>query len=264
MRSKLKQKFISSAAILGVSLIQAGAPVAIQAANPASQVQVYRDDSRKELLFRIENQIQKTGEGGEVLRRNTFGTEASLPPGADLKKPAVSEAFYRRNGEVLRFEEEFPHENEKGSAELRGDKIIASHSKNGKVRTEEMEHEPGLVFGGQVAELFLEKMSRLLQGEKIKFRIFVIERLETFGFEARLKKKEGDELQVEMKPSSFVISAFVSPIIFTYRVGPKALNSSEKVGNVTEYSLLHVKGSLKARIWRDGSWHRATGFTLIH
>jgi hypothetical protein len=131
-----------------------------------------------------------------------------------------------------------------GEVKVEGDKILFSFTKDGKTETNVEDRVENFVVSPTIVSYLAARREEILKGETVKVRYGVLDRKETVGF-SLYKTEEKilggvDAVVVKMKPTSFIISALVDPIYFTFRKSD--FRSLEMVGRVLP----------KRRV--DGSW----------
>jgi hypothetical protein len=101
-----------------------------------------------------------------------------------------------------------------------GDRIEFSYTKDGETKTNSEDYVPNFVAGPMLVGYMQSRWAELLAGEEIKLRVGVANRTESIGFEIRkeaeARRNDADVVVLKMKPASFVISALVDPITFTF------------------------------------------------
>ena len=95
-----------------------------------------------------------------------------------------------------------------------------------------------LISGPLTVPFFREHWDELLKGETLKARFVVMEISGTVGFKFEKKSVTGNELVVEMKPSSFFINLLVDTIELTL--------------DIPSRSLVHYKGRTPLKIFDGG------------
>jgi hypothetical protein len=109
---------------------------------------------------------------------------------------------------------------------VKNGKVFYKHTdKDGKTKTAEDDAEENLVVPSTVMSYIRPRFSELIAGKEIVLKIAVLDRRESFTFIMRKIREEkaidGDTILVlEMKPSSFIIKAFVDKM--TFYVRPKS------------------------------------------
>jgi hypothetical protein len=227
---------------------------------------VYSLQDPTPLLFTIENSLTSSsstpgtlsapqGTRSEPIRiqsRTYFAVPSAAKPDQDLNLPVLRDRVFIKGEQVTRIETELPVVGESGFAEVRGKSLFVSYTSGGKTKTEELPIEENLLLGDRIIDFILEHFSELKGGARLKIRILVLDRFDTFGFELQLKEASEQEVQIQLKPTSILISAFVSPVIFTYQL---------RVGKPP--SLRRVVGNIKPKIWNGRNWVMTSGTTVF-
>lgn len=119
-----------------------------------------------------------------------------------------------------------------------GDKVT-------KTAEEIDEYKPNMHVAPELQDITLKKWSSLTSGESYKFKLIVMEHIDTFSFELEydgLKDLGGKKLhQFSLYPRSFFIKLLVSPIKFFFE-------------NTPERRLLEVRGTLPVKPWNGKEW----------
>lgn len=227
---------------------------------------VYSLQDPKQLLFTIENSITSSSSAigtlsppqasrSEAIRiqsRTYFAAPVAAKPDQDLSLPVLRDRTIFKGEQVTRIETELPVLGESGFAEVRGKSLFASYTRSGKTKSEELPIEENLLLGDRIVDYILEHFSELKGGARLRIRIFVLDRFDTFGFELQIKETSEQEVQIQIKPTSILISAFVSPVIFTYQL---------RAGSPP--TLRRVVGNIKPKIWKGQEWVMTSGTTLF-
>lgn len=107
---------------------------------------------------------------------------------------------------------------ETASAEVKANKINFTYTKDGRTQTSSESTPENLVVGPTIFPYLQAHFTELQQGQKVKFRLAVLDRRETYGFQFRKEgevERNGHKLvHISMKPTSLLVSAFVDPIGF--------------------------------------------------
>ncbi|WP_413581466.1 hypothetical protein [Bdellovibrio sp. HCB288] len=134
---------------------------------------------------------------------------------------------------------------EKGRITLEGDKIKFEYEgSDGKTKTSEEKSKGILLSTANFAPFVLSHWEEFQKGSSISVRYAVWDRLETVGF--TLKKVGETEvageklMELQMKPTSFVIAALVDPVHFWY---------SDK-----DRTLRVLKGRVPVKQMKNGKW----------
>lgn len=163
---------------------------------------------QKKLLF---NAVRTEVQEGERL---TAQTQFTTPDG----KQAVVEDLVAENGKALKYTQSQLQLGTIGSVEVKGDELHFTFTKDGTTQTAIEKRTDNFVVGPSMLAYVRASWDRLMAGETIEFRIGVLDRRETVGFKFFKTAEEtvdGKEMvRMKMKPTSFIISALVDPLIF--------------------------------------------------
>lgn len=158
---------------------------------------------------------------------------------------SVTEKGVVNGDKLVSFEINRPQTNEQGKIVVQGEKIVFEYwDTAGKKKTAE-EKVKGFVLCSSNFGAFIKSHWEVLQkGESVSVRFAVWDRLETVGFTLRKTKSveiKGEKMmELEMKPTSFVIAALVDPVKFWYAERDQVLRS--------------MKGRVPPKVQRDGKW----------
>lgn len=155
---------------------------------------------------------------------------------------------------VLLFEQEQRQVGSVGKIEVREGKIFFSYAKDGKAKTDDEKSTDDFIVTSTLVANLKHEWEKIAKGETVKFRLGVVDRLETVGFQV---KKEGDKLPsggagqlLKMKPSSVIISALVNPL---------------RLGFDSEgQQLLEIEGRTPVKVKVDGKWKDFDGYTVYN
>ena len=197
--------------ILGLSLLM-GLGVGSSAWAENFTAVLYAQGSRHDQpLFTQSQTEQHTGDTLTSVRR-VYAT----PQGQEA---AVEEVTFE-GGRIQTFRLEQKQTQEEGRMEVSGGRLQFSYTAGGKTSSDSEIASPDLVVPPTVVPYLRARWDALLQGQTIKVRLAVLERKETVGFQFT---KIGEStvggkpvVVVQMKPSSFIISALVKPIRMTF------------------------------------------------
>jgi hypothetical protein len=163
---------------------------------------------RQTVLYRWELWMSED----EQRRRTRFVT--------DKGRLAVTQKLELERGEFKKYTVIQHEADQRGVIRRTGDRIEFSYTKNGKTKTNSEDYVPNFVAGPMLVTYLQSRWEALLAGEEIKLRVGVANRTESIGFEIRKEaetRRNGEDVVVlKMKPRSFVISALVDPITFTF------------------------------------------------
>ncbi len=167
------------------------------------------DKEKKNLLYNYKSESEYVGETAVVNNRFTYpdGRLASHEEITFLKDKSIS--HYKQQQEQIHAE---------GTIEVSGGKAKLTWIKDGKEKSTTVEAGPDFIIGTQIPLQLEDNWVALMKGEKLKRRLAILDRLDTFGF---VFSKDGETeingqkvVNIKMKPSSFIIAAVVSPLHF--------------------------------------------------
>lgn len=190
---------------------------------------------RKQKLYDLA--VNFTPQGEETLVHGEFrDTEG---------KTAVTEVGVIRKDNLVRYEIVRSQTNEKGLIAVEGEKIKFEYEgADGKKKTAEEKAKGFILCSSNFAAFVKSHWEQFQKGESVSVRYAVWDRLETVGFTLRKvgeKEVDGEKtMELQMKPTSFVIAALVDPVHFWY---------AEKDKN-----LRVMKGRVPAKQLKDGKW----------
>jgi hypothetical protein len=163
---------------------------------------------REKVLFRWKLWATKDGQR----RKTRFLTSD--------RKLATSEELVLEDDEFWQYTVVHHEAQQRGVIRRVGDEIRFSYTKNGKTKVDSEDYVSNFVAGPMLVPLIQSRWDTLMQGKDLRIRMGVADRRETVGFkistEARKHQNGEDAIVLKMKPSSFVISALVDPIYFTF------------------------------------------------
>lgn len=118
---------------------------------------------------------------------------------------------------LIRLEVDHQQTSQKGSIEVKEGKIFFSVPSKGGSGSKKEDLKDGFVVSSTFQLFLRQNWEKLMKGETLKFRFGSWERMETVRFEVS-KTAGGGEAEVEltMKPASFIIAAFVNPMKFRF------------------------------------------------
>lgn len=162
--------------------------------------------NRSKILFKLKT--ERTG-GPE---RQKSKSEYSYPDG----KVAVWEESFYENGELKIFNFHQEQSKEYGTVEFTKEKVKFTYNADGEEKRDEEDNAGDVITINLIAETIRKNMDTLLKGDSFKFRLAVVDRLETVGFKVFLDKEikyDGiDAAKIILKPSSFIIAQLVDPV----------------------------------------------------
>lgn len=188
-----------------------------------------KGDRAKPLYF-FERRVRN--EGAEIL--STSYTH-------DGQKPVLVEtAIHDANYKVREFTENQFQLGTVGKMTVDGNKVHFYSVAGGKEKhAEETAASLPIVAGPTLYGFIMNNWATLMAGKTIPFRYCVIHRMETVGFEFKKVDSGPDQVRIQMKPTSYVISLLVDPIHFTFS---------------TDKSLLFLEGRVPPKIKKGNGW----------
>ena len=134
--------------------------------------------------------------------------------------PVIEQTVVLDGSKVVRDELIQKQTNQKGIVEVKEGKIYFTKESDGKSSTKDEKLKDTFVVSASFQKFVKENWDTIVSGKDVEFRYGVWDRQETVGFEIFKigEDKVGDQpaLVLKMKPSSFIISALVKPIIFKF------------------------------------------------
>ncbi len=159
---------------------------------------------------------------------NYLRTERPIPGGSTQIEasfteaggaPAVTERALVRGPIPLDYRFEQHQTGESGRIEVR-DGIVryTFRDSKGRVHEDTEDYEEGFVAGPSILSYMRWKWKEIVAGETVPLRLGVADRQESFGFEVSLEKGQtgSGPVRVLLRPTSFFIRFFVSPIVFVF------------------------------------------------
>lgn len=172
---------------------------------------LYEQGSKKEkVLYKLES-TSTMADGKETIKNVYKDNEGNV----------VIEQMVVVEGSKLVRDELTQHQtNQKGLIEIKDGKAFFTKEVDGKSTTKEEKLKDTFVVAATFQKFVKENWEAVSGGKEIEFRYGVWDRQETVGFEifktGTEKIGEQDVVVLKMKPSSFIISALVKPIIFKF------------------------------------------------
>jgi hypothetical protein len=192
-----------------------------------------RGSDFKTAMFNYERRVWQEGE-------YTKGQSSYFDLGGKLLQ---REEYTFKDNKVISHEYHQHQVNEYGTAKINGKKISVSFSEDGKTQSKEIEDDGVLILPMSIAQMLSDNWEKIMNGATVETRFISVERLDTIGFSFKKKADltyEGKEaVQIQMKPTSFIIASIVDPILMTL----------EKGG---EHRLLESNGRLPVRVSKYG------------
>ncbi|WP_413561473.1 hypothetical protein [Bdellovibrio sp. HCB209] len=158
---------------------------------------------------------------------------------------AVTEKGVVSGDKLVSFEIVRKQTNESGKILVDGDKLSFEYfDTNGKKKTAEEKVKGFVLCSSNFGAFVKSNWEAFKKGDSVSVRFAVWDRLETVGFTIRKIKNteiKGEKvLELEMKPTSFVIAALVDPVRFYY--------------SESDQNLRMMKGRVPPKVLRDGKW----------
>lgn len=210
-----------------------------------------RGTDKTKPIYKYERKIWEDGDHSKAIAKYT-----------DLEGKVLYEENYTFKGtQILSYNYDQKQVGDLGVAEFNGSKISMKFTEEGKTKTKELEDKGILILPMLIASVLHEHWDQILAGDSVDTRYPLVERLDTVGFSFKKKKEltyNGIEaIQIQMKPTSFIIASIVDPIMMIY----------EKNG---ECRLLESDGRLPIRIskWggvpqKRGDWKAMDGILVL-
>ncbi|MGE5085455.1 MAG: hypothetical protein ACM3MG_04085 [Bacillota bacterium] len=182
-------------------------------------------------------QLDVTSQGAESLVGSQF---------RDLNGAVVvAEKGVVNGAELVSYEIDRPQTSEKGRIAVRDGKIFFEYEGPGGKKKSADEKVKGLILCSANFSSFVKAhWNELSAGKELDVRFAVWDRLETVGFTLKKIKdvSQGDKkmLELQMKPTSFVIAALVDPVNLWYAYADQKIQI--------------LKGRVAPKIQVDGKW----------
>ena len=95
---------------------------------------------------------------------------------------------------------------------------------DGKIERVRVERVTGdVVVGPTLIGYVLRRLDRLAQAETVPFRLAVLDRIETIGFDLAAVAAPPGQTRIQMTPSSFLVRLAVDPVVFTFETATRKL-----------------------------------------
>ncbi len=184
-----------------------------------------RENRGADPLFLFIHEVENPGANRIV--RNTFTTLDG--------KPVVKENVEFSDGKVMLYEQQQLQLGTVGKIEIKGAQVEFSYGKPGETKTSTEKLKDNFVVTASLVAYVQRNWDVLSKGDALNIRLGVVDRRETVGFTLK-KEKDVDwngkkAVRVRMKPTSFLISALVDPLHFTFQADGSRLLELE--GRVT-------------------------------
>lgn len=135
--------------------------------------------------------------------------------------PQVIEDSWERNGRVQKARVENRALGKVSELEVKDGKVFykVTMAEDGSVKTSEDDYEDNLVVSSTIMSYIRPYTDRLAAGEKVKLKVAVLDRRESYTFYIQKEKfeknaKGEDILVLKMSPGSIFVSALVDPMYF--------------------------------------------------
>ncbi len=176
------------------------------------------NSNKQKLLYTYKSETQEMG--NEILVTNEF----KYPDG---RLASHEEIAFLKDGSIRRLKLSQKQLGAEGLLEIAEGKAKFTYTRDGKTKTDTRDAGPDFIIGSQIPLTLEASWDKLMRGEKIRRRLAVLERLDDFGFEYS-KDRETDidgrkAIVIKMKPTSFFVSALVSPLYFFMSADGKTL-----------------------------------------
>jgi hypothetical protein len=217
----------------------------ILSAEPAFEAKVYRQGTaREELLFYHHN--QRVVEGEMEIRRHFY-----LLPDSTV---ANIDEVVLESGEFSRSKAQFLQVDQIGEVIRRGERMILRYSEDSNTKEREMDYPPDLLVGPLFNEHIIKHWSKLIEGEKLYFKLPAadVQRVATFTFR-RVEKSDYEEpgnIVFRLDVASIFLKLFVKSSYFVYDETDKLLQS------------IHGASILPTR--QDGKWQKTTDVDIYY
>jgi hypothetical protein len=135
-------------------------------------------------------------------------------------QPVVEEKAQMKGAQLIKLDLEQKQMGATATVEAKDGKIVFTKTENGKTKTADEKLKGDFVISSTFQRFVKEKWPNIQKGENLEFRYGSWERMESVGFEIKKvgeEKLDGQDVVIlKMKPSSFIISALVDPLIFKF------------------------------------------------
>lgn len=198
---------ISPKKLLALLILALGSSFAGAESRPRAHV--FESGSHREKLLFEYYREESTPNGNLQVKARFTDPQGHQAFGEQLECSGITPKSYRyQHGQI----------DESASLEVKEGRLHFVYTKDGKTQ-ESFEKAPAeLVVGPTIFPYLQAHLAELIRGEKIKFRLAVLDRRETYGFQFHKEggvERDGRKLMhVSMKPTSFLVAAFVDPIGF--------------------------------------------------
>lgn len=185
------------------------------------------DSDLKPFLY----QYEKSREGAKTIGRSRYMDAQG--------KSLVEEETHYEDGKFRLYKYHQLQTDEKGTIEIKGDKVFYEYHSGGKVYKEEDDIEERMIVPDMVVDTFRDSWDQLMKDESVYVRFLLLERQESIGFkffkERDLEYSGKPAVELIMKPSSFIIAALAPKIRLIVEKNPP-------------HRLLEMRGRLPVRV----------------
>ncbi len=219
--------------------------VSILQAEDMFQAEVYKQGSNKgEFLFYHYNEISQEDS-------LTYLTHYYVLADSTV---ATKDEVVLVNGEFLSSRAEFFEVNEVGSVLRNGDRMILRFEKDGEVREKEKDYPEDLLVGPLFNDFITQQWQKLLEGEKIYFKLPApdIQQVATFTFrkDSNSDYQKPGQIVFKMNVASIFLKLLVKPSYFVYDLETKRLMS--------------IHGMTILRTREKGEWQQSTDVDIYY
>lgn len=97
-----------------------------------------------------------------------------------------------------------------------GRRLEFTLARDGKVQTASEEVQHPVVSGPSLHGFILQHWARLAAGEKVRVRMIILHRLETYGFDIHRQREADGQTTVQVTPSNLFVRLMVAPLTVTF------------------------------------------------
>lgn len=190
------------------------------------------------VFFTLSVSAQAVKYTGELFKQNSNRNEKLFTLNVDITAPVegksevhtiykdlagktvVEENSVIEGTKLVKYSVDHIQSEQKATVEVTDGKVLFSHTNKGVTKKAEEKLGDSLVISANFNRFVFENWGKINKSETVKFRYAAWQRRETVGFEIFKigEEKNGEEsvVVVKMKPSNFIISALVKPLVFKY------------------------------------------------
>lgn len=239
----MKKVAINLMALVAVVSLSIGNEAASAATTPFFSAKIFDLQDRSKHMFDYKNEFELVGDKKTIV--TTF---------FDLEgKVLVVETTVVKIGEnsiesLLSFEQDHRQLGTTGKIDVADGKASFSYTKDGKTKTATETTEPNFIVSSMVLGFLQANWEKLMKGETAKVRLGVVDRRESVGFSFSKESATAEKVVIQMKPTSMIISAIVSPLRFVLQPDGKKLKELE--------------GRVAVKLQKDGKFKDFDGFSV--